>query len=247
MDIKHLATRFSQLIIFLGCLSFVLHRGYKCLDKYVQKQKSTTIEKVFSQNQPFPSITFCPYSSPEFKEDILKKCNLTKSKYYYDNIWKGNGDEEFCNDPKELNLRATWQLDDLKLTYLYIEYKNERIDILQNVTWKRITLNWDVCFSLILPQRFHSEIIKSMKFYFYDKPPPDFKFYVHQENAILNDLPIENSAIGLKAYERLSLTYDHDVVHAVDLGGVACNDSVEYSYDDCIYNQIHEVSIVFLV
>ena len=46
--------------LFIGCLIFVLIRGYKCSMKYLNKPEGLDMSFEFSGALPFPSMTFCP-------------------------------------------------------------------------------------------------------------------------------------------------------------------------------------------
>ena len=46
--------------LFIGCLIFVLIRGYKCSIKYLSKPEGLDMSFEFSGALPFPSMTFCP-------------------------------------------------------------------------------------------------------------------------------------------------------------------------------------------
>lgn len=82
MNWKHFVTLATE--VAMGCLIFLIHRGYKCIEKYRENLTSTTAGEVYSRNQPFP--TFCPKLTPEFNEEILKDCNLTQDMYFHDNV-----------------------------------------------------------------------------------------------------------------------------------------------------------------
>ena len=56
---KNLSKLFSA-SLFIGCLIFVLIRGYKCSMKYLNKPEGLDMSFEFSGALPFPSITFCP-------------------------------------------------------------------------------------------------------------------------------------------------------------------------------------------
>ena len=46
--------------LFIGCLIFVLIRGYKCSIKYLSKPEGLDMSFEFSGELSFPSMTFCP-------------------------------------------------------------------------------------------------------------------------------------------------------------------------------------------
>ena len=112
---KKFIIRMFSLILFLGCASFVTHRGYKCFQKYLEKPEAIDVAFKSSASQVafFPSITFCSWDRP-LKENILKGCNLTSEDYMEKNIWVGHGHAN-CTDPKVLRDQINYGLDDLKM------------------------------------------------------------------------------------------------------------------------------------
>ena len=105
-----------SLILFLGCTSFVIHRGYKCLQKYLEKPEAIDVafKSSGSQTAFFPSISFCSLYNKPLKENILKGCNLTSKDYLEKNIWVGQGHSN-CTDPSVLRAQTIYGLDDLKM------------------------------------------------------------------------------------------------------------------------------------
>ena len=54
-----------RVILFLLCTTFVVHRGYECFKKYMNKPEAIDLSYKFtgSDEVPFPSLTFCPYNT----------------------------------------------------------------------------------------------------------------------------------------------------------------------------------------
>ena len=62
---KTLSKLFSA-SLFIGCLIFVLIRGYKCSMKYLNKPEGLDMSFEFSGALSFPSMTFCPVGGTGF-------------------------------------------------------------------------------------------------------------------------------------------------------------------------------------
>ena len=110
---KTVIIKMFSLILFLGCASFVIQRGYDCFQKYLEKPEAIDVAFKSSSSQVafFPSISFCVSNKP-LKENILKGCNLTSEDYIKKNIWVGKGHAN-CTDPKFLRDQINYGLDDL--------------------------------------------------------------------------------------------------------------------------------------
>ena len=54
-----------RIILFSLCTTFVVHRGYECFKKYMDKPEAIDLSYKFtgSDEIPFPSFTFCPYNT----------------------------------------------------------------------------------------------------------------------------------------------------------------------------------------
>ena len=125
---KTVIIRMFSLILFLGCACFVIHRGYECFLKYLEKPEAIDVAFKFSGSQVafFPSITFCSWHKP----NISKGCNLTSEDYLKKNIWVGQGHAS-CNDPKVLRNQIIYGLDDLKMEIDYFSvstYEKSQLD-----------------------------------------------------------------------------------------------------------------------
>ena len=51
-----------RIILFLSCTTFVVHRGYKCFEKYFEEPEAIDLSYKFtgSDEIPFLSLTFDP-------------------------------------------------------------------------------------------------------------------------------------------------------------------------------------------
>ena len=99
-SLKEVIIKMFSLMLFLGCASFVTHRGYTCFQKYFEKSEAIDVafKSNASQTAFFPSICF--WDKP-LKEDVCKMCNLTPEDYFEKNIWVGQGHAN-CTDTKIL-------------------------------------------------------------------------------------------------------------------------------------------------
>ena len=94
------------LVFYVGCISFVIHRGYKCIGKYLSKPEGVEMSYNFIGDLMFPSFTFCshnwnPLPPNRYNEKALKDCNLTLSEYAFFGRYIGNGGAS-CSDTKFL-------------------------------------------------------------------------------------------------------------------------------------------------
>ena len=89
------------------CLTFVIHRGYKCIGKFLAAPVTGVTKNHFSGGLEFPTISSSS-NKGAFKEEVLNVCNLTRYEYGPGNFWTGNGNESFCFDPKKLYKKARW-------------------------------------------------------------------------------------------------------------------------------------------
>ena len=66
-----------RIIIFLSCTTFVIHRGYECFKKYMDKPEAIDLTYKFtgSDEIPFPSLTFCPYNTSFDRYLFILKLN----------------------------------------------------------------------------------------------------------------------------------------------------------------------------
>ena len=90
------AKRAVSAFLYIGCITFVIHRGYMCFSKYLSKPEGVEIAYDFIGDTLFPSFTFCsnnwnPMPPHRYNEKVMKDCNLTLAKYAYFGHYIGNG------------------------------------------------------------------------------------------------------------------------------------------------------------
>ena len=228
-----------KVCFFVGCLTFVGHRGYKCFSKYFQKPKGINIEKHFARDYIFPTVTFC-YNSNLYNPEITERCNV-KVYDYTSHVWIGNGTENYCNNPKKFNEKVIWQLDDFKLKDVSV---NNQIEIDRNQTewWTQVSFYQQKCWSLKIPKGVQKEGINQLYFRFAPESPK-LKFYLHQPESIYTDMPKLAEPIILNPHERISISIKHEIVRQLDFDGGKCIQDDNYSFDDCVNRKIFEKSM----
>ena len=127
-----LFSKVSRFLIFVFCCAFVATRGYKCIEKFIQKPEGVEISYHFNGNLDFPSISFCPAVEnlddetllPQpYNKEVLKSCNLTIFEYVFNGQWIGK--KGICNDPKSLHEKLMPTLEAMGLLYIKISFANK--------------------------------------------------------------------------------------------------------------------------
>ena len=245
-------TSFCKISMFIGCFAFVVHRGYTCLDKYLSRPISTTTRKHFSKNVPFPTVTFCPrpYSSMNF-EFMENYCNLDRFDYLEEDKWLGQGLQTICEDPKEIFLNISSNLEDLSLHTIWVGYfeQNEidRLDF-EDLEFKRIPykvggldfVSFPTCFSWSVPDQMIKNGIAILKF---DFNILDLDVYVHQENSFMIDMPKIPEKIQVRSSATTVAFINHEITTQLDFDGLPCNSSEEANFDECFHSKIFEESM----
>ena len=91
-------------ILFFGCTTFVVHRGYACFSKYMKEPEILDESYEFTGHVPFPSLSFCfrqDWDPKPLKENVLKECNLSIDEYVHEQKWAGTGSAN-CSNPDML-------------------------------------------------------------------------------------------------------------------------------------------------
>ena len=86
---------YLYVIFFLGCLTFVSHRGLTCFRKFISKPEGVDISYHFSGREPFPSFTFCH----PLPERIVNECNISSTDYRNGYKWNTFNGSQNCTDP----------------------------------------------------------------------------------------------------------------------------------------------------
>ena len=246
-SLKKVIIRMFSLILFLGCASFVAHRGYCCFQKYLGKPEAIDVAFKSSASQAafFPSITFCSWNKP-LKENILKGCNLTSVDYLEKNVWVGQGPAN-CTDPKVLRDRINYGLDDLKieLNRFYIStYEKSQRDgykMYPNDTrlqWTSVVENY-TCHTMTLPETMVELGINALEIYF--ESQPSLALYWHQNGLFDTDMPDSCPGI-LLSKNGYYIPIGHETLELLDYDGEECEKSNGYKLDKCRLEFIEKVS-----
>ena len=246
-----------SLILFLGCTSFVIHRGYNCLQKYLEKPEAIDVAFKSSGSQIFPSITFCSWYNKPLKENILKGCNLTSKDYLEKNIWVGQGHSN-CTDPRVLRDQTMYGLDDLKMEIDYFvigTYENSQLNsnmytIYPNdsrLQWTRIIIPNANLYSLLVPKTCHTmklpeEIVELgisyLKLLF--QSLPHLKIYWHQDGFYGSDMPGSTARILINGNGSFAII-EHESLELLEYDDEKCEKSKDYKLDKCRYEMIERV------
>jgi hypothetical protein len=246
---KTVIIRMFSLILFLGCASFVTHRGYKCFQKYLENPEAIDVAFKSSGSQIafFPSITFCSWNEP-LKENILKNCNLTSEDYLKKNVWVGQGHAN-CTNPKVLRDQMIYGLDDLKMEIHYFNigtYETSYLDstlIYPNdsrIQWKSIMeSSWQTCHTMKLPKTMVELGIRYFVILF--KSWHSLYTPWHEDGLLYTDMPdsCDDLLFNGTGYE---IAIGHETLDLLDYDGKNCEKSKDYKLDKCRHEFIEEVN-----
>ena len=254
-SLKKAIIRTFSLILFLGCASFVTHRGNECFQKYLEKPETLSVAFKSSGSQVafFPSITFCSLDKP-LKENILKECNLTLEDYLEKNVWVGQGHSK-CTDPKVLRDQISYGLDDLKMEIDYfsiLTYENDQLNSNSYTIYPNDSrLQWTSVIpvkvysshtfhTMTLPEPLVKLGINAIYIYFHSLPY--LKIYWHQNGLFYTDMPDYYAKIlttGNGSYAFI----EHESLELLEYDGEKCEKSKDYKLDKCRYEFIEKVLI----
>ena len=249
---KTFIIRTFSLILLLGCASFVIHRGYKCFQKYLEKPEAIDVAFKSSSSQTafFPSITYCSFRRP-LKEHILKECNLTSDDYLNKNIWVGQGHAN-CTDPKVLKYQIIYGLDDLKIEidhFSITTYEKSPLDSStfamypndSRIQWKSIMENswWYTCHTMTLPETMVKLGIRYFMIFF--KSWHLLYITWHEDGLLYTDMPGSCPEILFNGtgYEIL---IEHETLDLLGYDGEKCEKSKDYKLDKCRHDFIEKVN-----
>ena len=145
---KQFLKRTVVLMFYIGCITFVIHRGYKCIAKYLSKPEGVEMSYQFIGDMRFPSFTFCShnwnkYPPNYYNEEVLNECNYTSFQVYaYEGKYVGNGTTD-CTDPKILQQRVGLKYDELDIWNIKITTFDR---FLNNLEWKWAAIANDTYF-----------------------------------------------------------------------------------------------------
>ena len=239
-----------SLVLFLGCASFVAHRGYACFLKYLEKPQAIDVafKSSASQDAFFPLITFCSWNIP-LKENILKECNLTADDYLEKNMWVGQGHAN-CTDPKVLKDQIFYGLDNLwqeivqfsVVTYGksqqdgYVMYANDT-----RLQWTSFNQDGSSCHTMTLPVT----MVESGIWYFdiYFESIPSLVLFWHEYGLFRTDMPDSCRAVIVnKNGSGYQIPIGHETLELLEYDGENCEKSKDYKLDRCRHEVIEKVN-----
>ena len=234
------------MILFLGCACFVIHRGYECFLKYLEKPEAIDVAFKFSGSQVafFPSITFCSWHKP----NISKGCNLTPEDYLKKNIWVGQGHAS-CNDPKALRNQIIYGLDDLKMEIDHFSistYEKSQLDssllYLNNtlLQWTSFMGRSSTCHTMTLPETLVELGVRYLTIYFQSMRPSLLIFW-HENGLLSTDMPDSCPSIIMNKNGHY-IPVGHETLELLEYDGEKCEKSKDYKLDKCRHEFIEKVN-----
>ena len=241
MLVKNLLSYIFTTLIFIGCAIFVIIRGQKCFQKFLEKPQSTSISYEFTGNLKFPTISICETKEDAYDENVLEQCQLNKDDYTKNGPWSGIGDS-FCKNPKELYNKVSFKPKDLYIEWIKIKtftkkYKFRSNNITELLKWENIVpygLKYK-CFRIIIPKKIVIEGIIHIMF----SSKPFYKLHVHQNGLLLSDMAGSSPRAYYTEFAKMSVT--HEVLEFLDYAGDECINNDDFDYDMCRQNYIFQV------
>ena len=262
-----------DLLIFAGCLIFVVIQGSQCIMKFVDKPEAVTTSYDYAGKYPFPEITICsqpfnqnplgafPFPSDlypkPYNETILKKCGLTWQEYQKNAQWVGNKSDPDCMDPYVLSQQVFIDIKDLGIEFIEIQtfesigfpkkyYMNDTVES-EMFFWKTIHYNHGEFFGWgqCYTLVIKDEIAKTgiYSILFQIKGTPNLIFLFHHKGIMNTQLPGVSWQVLKKEYHN-AFPVEHEVINLLNYDGEKCNNSIDYDYHKCRGNYIHQVSNV---
>ena len=237
-----------SLVLFLGCASFVTHRGYACFLKYLEKPEAIDVAFKSSASQVafFPLITFCSWNKP-LKENILKECNLTAEDYFKKNMWVGQGHAN-CTNPKVLKDQIHYGLDDLwqdiaKFSISTYE-KNQRDEYViyandTSLQWTSFIEYGFSCHTMTLPVMMVESGILYFAIYF--ESQPSLVLFWHEGGLFQTDMPDSCRAVIVNK-TGYHIPIGHETLELLEYDGENCEKSKDYKLDRCRHEVIEKVN-----
>ena len=241
MLFKKILSCFFTTLLFIGCAIFVIIRGQKCFQKFLEKPQKAQISYEFNGHMIFPAITICETKEDTYDENVLQQCQLNKDDYIKNGPWSGSGNY-FCEDPKEVHKKASFNPKDLDIEWIRIKtftktHEFRSNNITEVLVWENIVPSGSSrkCFRIIIPKKIATEGIASIRFH----SKPFLMLYVHQNGLFRSNM----AGSSPKAYynEFYKMTVTHEVLELLDYGGDKCMDNNDYEYDMCRQNYIFQV------
>ena len=230
---------FFSTILFIGCTAFVSFRGYKCFDRYFKNPEQSEVSYKGSSGHSFPSFTLCANKNDSYDEDQMKKCQIEQKDYVFGGQWVGKGGIN-CTDPKLLHNQAVANYEKLEIKRIVIWTYAENTHFIrpENLRLKLATKIPDQrCFTFSIPKNIVAEGIEVVAIG--SKP---FEFvYLHKEGTLSALIP--GGSFRAKYADVAFARVHHESIELLNYDGKNCNDSKDYSYDNCKQNYIYKVCL----
>ena len=244
--------RIFSLILFLGCASFVTHRGYGCFLKYLEKPEAVDVafKSSASQDAFFPLITFCSWKP--LKENILKECNLTSEDYLENNVWVGQGHTN-CTNPKVLKDQVHYGLDDLWQDIkqfsiaTYEKSQQDEYEMYANDTRLQWTSFIEVgfsCHTMTLPITMVELGIRYYAIFF--ESHLSLLLFWHEYGLFKTDMPNSCPAVLVNENGHY-IPIEHETLELLEFDGENCEKSKGYKLDRCRHEVIEKVNLFQLI
>ena len=241
MLVKNLLSYIFTTLIFIGCAIFVIIRGQKCFQKFLEKPQKAQISYEFSGNVNFPAITICETKEDAYDENVLEQCQLKKDDYIENGPWSGIGNF-FCEDPKEVREKVSFKPMALGIEWIKVETSTKIREFRSNnitelLKWENIVQYGPSrkCFRMIIPKKIAIEGIGNIRIH----SKPFYKMYIHQNGLFYSDMAGSSPKAYYKEFSKLTVT--HEILELLDYGGEKCNNNRDYKYDMCRQNYIFQV------
>ena len=237
-----------SLILFLGCASFVIYRGYECFQKYLENPEAIDVAFKSSSSQIsfFPSITFCSINKP-LKENILKECNLTAEDYLNKNIWVGQGHVN-CTNPNILKDQIYYGLGDLWqdiAKFAILTYEKDQRDVYgmyandTRLQWTSFIEDGLSCHTMTLPVTMVELGIRYFNIYF--ESQPSLVLFWHEYGLFQTDMPNSCPAVIVNK-NGYYIPIGHETLEMLEYDGENCEKSKDYKLDRCRHEVIEKVN-----
>lgn len=224
---KEQIRHFYKISLFCICLAFVVHRGYKCFDKYLRKPKSSLTKIQNAGGLLYPSISFGPTTIfDSIDVEILKKCNLTLNQYLFLGTWTGEGSENYCSNAKNLLEKLIWHPK--KLSHFEIFYKliNGKKFYEKDLKQFEMSKKWpNILYTIEMPKEAIKIGIEEIWITFsnVEKSLPEFWVYLSQSKSLMIDMPKKPERFKLRNGKQILTSVEHRIISQLDFDGLECS------------------------
>ena len=246
MLVKNLLSYIFTTLLFIGCAIFVIIRGQKCFQKFLEKPQQAHLSYEFTGNMNFPAITICVTKQDAYDNDIITQCQLNKDDYINNGPWSGSGDS-FCQNPKELYEKVSFKPRGSYIEWITIKtftktHKFQSNNINEVLKVENIVPYASVqCFRMIIPKKIVTEGIAFIEFL----SKPFYKLYVHQNGLFQSNMAGSSPWAYYDEFSRMVVS--HEILELLDYAGDKCIDNREYEHDICRQNYIFQVLQILYV